>query len=92
MDSFLYFSVTERLKRRGSQIMLGFTANSTKSHPYYTMSTIEVIVHRLPENLNLRTQFVEEDPKISSPLPIQYTFSDPKPTLIQWILTLFQIR
>jgi hypothetical protein len=52
---------------------------------------IEVVVHRVPE---AKPQWILEPGPVQSPLPIQYTFSEPKQhhTLVQWLLAFLKIR
>jgi hypothetical protein len=54
---------------------------------------IEVVVHA-PEEVPKTPQWVLDRSPVQSPLPIQYTFSEPKQhhTLVQWLLTFLKIR
>ena len=58
---------------------------------------IEVVVHRIPEPQPKTPQWLLDlasQGPVQSPLPIQYTFSEPKRqhALIQWLLTFLKIR
>ena len=54
---------------------------------------IEVVVHRAPEAQP--PQWLLDRSPVQSPLPIQYTFSEPKPphhALVQWLLAFLKIK
>ncbi len=55
---------------------------------------IEVVVHRAPEEVPKTPQWVLDRSPVQSPLPIQYTFSEPKQhhTLVQWLLAFLKIQ
>ena len=56
---------------------------------------IEVVVHRVPEEVPKTPQWILDRSPVQSPLPIQYTFSEPKPqhhALVQWLLTFLKLQ
>ena len=54
---------------------------------------IEVVVHRAPE-VSPPPPWVLDRSPLQSPLPVQYTFSEPRAqaTLIQWLLGFLKIK
>jgi len=55
---------------------------------------IEVVVHRVPEAQPPPPQWILDRSPVQSPLPVQYTFSEPKAqaTLVQWLLAFLKIH
>jgi hypothetical protein len=55
---------------------------------------IEVVVHRVPEAQQRAPQWLLDRSPVQSPLPIQYTFSEPRAqaTLVQWLLSFLKIK
>lgn len=55
---------------------------------------IEVVVHRVPDAVPRTPQWLLDRSPIQSPLPIQYTFSEPRAqaTLVQWLLAFLKIK
>lgn len=54
---------------------------------------IEVVVHRVPE-ASRPPQWILDRSPVQSPLPVQYTFSEPQAqaTLVQWLLAFLKIK
>jgi hypothetical protein len=55
---------------------------------------IEVVVHSVPEALPTASQWILDRSPLQSPLPIQYTFSEPRAqaTLVQWLMGFLKIK
>jgi len=58
---------------------------------------IEVVVHRVPEAQPRPPQWLSDlagRSPVQSPLPVQYTFSEPQAqaTLVQWLLAFLKIK
>ena len=55
---------------------------------------IEVVVHRAPEAQPRPPQWLLDRSPVQSPLPIQYTFSEPRAqaTLVQWLLAFLKVK
>ena len=55
---------------------------------------IEVVVHRAPEAVPKTPQWLLDRSPVQSPLPVQYTFSEPRAqaTLVQWLMAFLKIK